>query len=205
MLRYLIFVLLLLQALKVKADTDFKIGDVLLQPLKCWSCSLIEAEENTIFSHMGVVIAVEPEVIVAESFGIVRAVPLAVFYEKTEVGQKVLVRRFQNENLVADLQNSRVALANLFQEYFSDRKYDHDFLWDNLDEKGEEKLYCSEMVSKLFRAYSGSINTPIKRMHFNQNREHWIKYFKGHVPDGKWGNAPADYERSELFYSVGEL
>ena len=46
---------------------ELKVGDVLLQPLSCWSCSLIEAQEKSIYSHMGVVIENDPEVLVAEA------------------------------------------------------------------------------------------------------------------------------------------
>ena len=84
------------------------------------------------------------------------------------------------------------------------KKYDHDFRWNNFDEAGDQKYYCSELVSKLFQAFVG-IETPIKRMHFQKNRDYWVKYFKGNVPDNEWGNSPGDYERSDMFYHAGEL
>jgi len=179
-------------------------GDVLLQPLKCWACSLIEAEEETIYSHIGVVIAVEPEVLVGEAFGTVRKIALAEFNTKTEPGQKLMVLRFRNDELSADIQDTAPAFLELFNQEFLGRKYDHDFRWNNFDEAGEQKYYCSELVSKLFQAFVG-IDTPIKRMHFQQNRDSWTTYFRGNIPDNEWGNSPGDYERSELFYQVGEL
>ena len=30
-------------------------------------------------------------------------------------------------------------------------------------------------------------------------------YFRGNIPDNEWGNSPGDFERSDLFYQVGEL
>ncbi len=199
----IILTLTSLSALAAKAPV-LKPGDVLLQPLSCWACSLIEAEEETIFSHIGVVLAVEPQVIVAEAFGTVRKVSLAEFNKKTEQGQKLLVIRFRNDRLSSDIQNSSASFTKLFDEEFAGAKYDHDFRWNNLDDNGREKFYCSELVSKLFQAFTG-VETPIKRMHFQMNRDSWMKYFRGNIPDNMWGNSPGDFHRSELFYEVGEL
>lgn len=184
--------------------TDLKVGDVLLQPLKCWACSLIEAEEETIYSHVGVVVATEPEVMVAEAFSKVRKISLTEFDQKTEPGQKLMVLRFRRDDLVEEFQKSQTELMNLFSRDFEGLLYDHDFRWNNFDDKGNEKLYCSELVSKLFQAFVG-IELPIKRMHFEQNRESWMTYFRGNIPDQMWGNSPADIHRSDLFYEVGEL
>ena len=196
--------LLILSYSTLASEIQLKVGDVLLQPLKCWACSLIEAEEETIYSHIGVVLAVGPEVIVAESFGKVRKLTLVEFNAKTEPGQKLSVLRFRNDDLSSDIQNSADAFMKIFQQDFEGAKYDHDFLWNNLDEEGQEKYYCSELVSKLFQALVG-VETPRKRMHFQTNREQWMTFFKGHIPDNQWGNSPGDFERSELFYQVGEL
>jgi hypothetical protein len=196
--------LLILSYSTLASEIQLKVGDVLLQPLKCWACSLIEAEEETIYSHIGVVLAVGPEVIVAESFGKVRKLTLVEFNAKTEPGQKLSVLRFRNDDLSSDIQNSADAFMKIFQEDFEGAKYDHDFLWNNLDELGQEKYYCSELVSKLFQALVG-VETPRKRMHFQTNREQWMTFFKGNIPDNQWGNSPGDFERSELFYQVGEL
>jgi hypothetical protein len=91
-----------------------------------------------------------------------------------------------------------------YLNYFDGLKYDHDFLWNNLDENGEEKLYCSEMVTKLLQGFMG-IEVGTRRMKFDRNRDQWIRYFRGNPPDGKIGNSPAVFEHSELFYVVGEL
>ena len=183
---------------------ELKVGDVLLQPLKCWACTLIEEEEETIYSHIGVVIAVGPEVIVAESFGKVRKLSLESFDAKTEVGQKLSVLRFRNDDLVTDIQNSADSFMKIFDQDFEGAKYDHNFLWNNLDENGVESYYCSELVAKLFQALVG-VEIPLKRMHFEHNRDQWSTFFKGHIPDNEWGISPADFDRSDLFYQVGEM
>ena len=141
---------------------------------------------------------------VAEARGKVRMLSLQEFNSTTEKGQKISVLRLQHPGAVEELQKKKTAFVALFKSEFESLKYDHDFLWDNFDTNGTQKLYCSELVAKLLQAFMG-IDPIIKRMHFSKNPEQWAKYFKGPPPVGKWGNTPADYERSDLFYQVGEL
>jgi hypothetical protein len=186
------------------AAVQIFLGDILLQPLKCHTCSLIEAEENTIYSHIGIVIKTHPEVLVAEAYESVQAVSLNQFQKKTEPGQNIKILRFRNSGINSALTKDEARNWNIFLKDFNDHGYDRQFLWNNFDPKGRELFYCSELVSKLLQAFL-QIETPIKRMHFQQNREAWIKFFKGQPPDGQWGNSPADFHQSELFYDAGEL
>jgi hypothetical protein len=183
---------------------ELKVGDVLLQPLDCWSCTLIEAQESSIYSHIGVVIQTTPTVEVAEALGKVRTLSLKDFNARTQKGQRLLVKRFHNDLITRRLQNKQEEFRRYFKNEFENLKYDHDFRWDNFDEGGLEKLYCSEMISKLFLGFLG-IGVPIKRMKFDVNRDEWIRYFRGLPPDEEWGNSPGDFDRSELFYEVGEI
>ncbi len=183
---------------------ELKVGDVLLQPRSCWSCSLIEAQEKSIYSHMAMVIEVGETVKVVDALGTVKISELAVFDEGTEKNQKISVRRFRNERAVEFIQMNKEKFLKDYLSNFDGLKYDHDFIWNNFDENGNEKLYCSEMVTKFLSGFM-NIELPMKRMTFDVNRDQWIRYFRGNPPDGKWGNAPADFEKSDLFYEVGEL
>lgn len=198
----LLMALVLILPLKA-FSLELKVGDVLLQPLNCWSCGLIEAQENSIYSHMGMVIETKPSVIVIEALGKVKTISLEEFNFRTEKGQKLSVRRFRDQSHVYNLVARKNELQVLFQTQFQNLSYDHDFLWENFDQNGE-KLYCSEMVAKLLNSFLG-INLPTKIMKYDQNRELWIRYFRGNPPDGRRGNAPADFERSDLFYEVGKI
>jgi Permuted papain-like amidase enzyme, YaeF/YiiX, C92 family len=177
-----------------------KVGDVLLQPLDCWTCRLIEAEEQTIYSHIGVVTSVNP-VRVAEALGQVRNVSLEEFSAKTQTDQRIRAIRFKQKSLVEKLQVKD--FEDTYYTYFHALSYDSAFRWDNFDGVGE-KIYCSELVSKLFLKFLG-VPTPLKKMHFIKNREQWMKHFKGNIPDGELGNSPGDFERSDLFEVVGEI
>lgn len=197
--------LFLICALSSSWATDFiRPGDVLLQPLDCSVCNLIEAEEETIFSHIGVVLSVTPVVVVAEAFGKVRSVSLGQFLAKTQKGQKVRVIRSRFPALKESLWVREAELVNYFQTHFDQLMYDSEFLWFNVDSKKREKLYCSELVAKLLGAFL-KLEMPLKRMHFDKNPEGWFKFFNGQVPTGEWGNSPGDFERSLDFEYLGEL
>jgi predicted glycosyl hydrolase (DUF1957 family) len=202
-MKLLTLVLLISWTFTASALSDLKVGDVLLQPLDCWSCDLIEAEEQSIYSHIGVVISTSP-VMVADSRRKVEIQTLEQFNSITEQGQKLRVIRFRNDEIVETLQKNAGDFLSLFKSEFEGLKYDHDFLWNNLDENGNQKLYCSEMIAKLFQAFLG-IEPYVKRMQFERNPELWERYFHGNVPRGKWGNSPGDFEKSDLFYVVGDL
>lgn len=206
MVKNLLALVILILGLSASASTPaLRVGDILLQPLYCWSCALIEAEENSIYSHMGIVVQVTPEVLVAESWSEVTLTTLEAFKKKTEKNQAILVRRYRNEAISADFEKDVERLGELLKKEFLGLKYDPAFLWHNFDSDGNEQLYCSEFVSKLLQAFLG-IEGPIKRMVFKVNTEHWLRYFQGRpLPIGEWGNSPGDYEKTELLYSVGEL
>jgi hypothetical protein len=206
MIKNLLALVILGMGLNASAGSpSLRVGDILLQPLYCWSCALIEAEENSIYSHMGIVVQVAPEVLVAESWQSVTLTPLEVFKKRTEKNQAILVRRYQNEAITLDFEKDEAKLSELLKKEFLGLKYDPDFLWHNFDNDGNEQLYCSEFVSKLLQAFLG-IEGPIKRMVFKVNTDQWIRYFQGRpLPIGQWGNCPGDYEKTELLYSVGEL
>jgi hypothetical protein len=183
---------------------EIKVGDLLLQPIDCWSCRLIEAQENSIYSHVGMIIELKPEVKVVEALGRVRILSLREFNSRTKKGKLLSVRRLRRDDAVEYIQNNQQLLFKMFQEEFEGLSYDHDFLWNNFDSDGREKIYCSELISKLLMGFMG-IEIPLKLMSFNVNRDLWVQYFKGPPPDGRPGNSPATIEQSDLFYEVGEL
>lgn len=183
---------------------EMKVGDILLQPRDCWSCYLIEAQENSIYSHMGIVLETTPELKVMDSLGTVKVQSYEAFNKGTSKTRPIAVYRFRNSEILKVLETRKTEFQTYYMENFDGLKYDHDFLWNNIDEEGNEKLYCSEVVTKLLQGFL-RIELPMKIMKFDKNRDAWIKYFKGVPPDGKWGNAPADFEKSDLFYEVGEL
>lgn len=189
MKKFIILTLLVFSHLSF-ASIKLKTGDILLQPLHCWACNLIEAETESIYSHIGVVIKVENEtVFVAEAFMKVRVVSFSEFNKKTQKGLKLKVMR------PAYVSNE---LYKTYLRKFDGLPYDSGFLWD------DKKIYCSELLNKLFDEV-GMLYPQEIPMVFKHNREYWLKFFKGHIPDGELGIAPKDYDDESLYEFIGEI
>lgn len=185
----LLILLLLISSSNVFA-LKLKAGDILLQPLNCWVCKLIEKQENSIYSHMAIVLKVEgKKVLVAHAWDKVKAVDLNEFNAMTRDGGKLMVRRHVSKRSFEDL-------YDLYMTYFDGVEYDKEFLWNN------DKLYCSEFVYKLFNIVTDEL-TPPKKMRYDYGRDYWLRYFNGKIPDGLDGNSPADFEKSKYFKTIG--
>jgi len=179
---------------------SLKSGDILLQSTECYLCSLIEAEENSPYSHLGVVVVEPSGVSVLEAWQNVERVSLDDFLKTRKGGSRTLVLRpFAFESATTPIQ-ARDLLA-VFERDFDGKHYDGDFLWNNSDERGE-KYYCSEFAAKFLDLFLPS-PIPTKAMHYRIHRDEWIKYFRGNPPDGLPGISPGDFERSPLFDHVG--
>ena len=195
-----LFILLMLPTLSWGQALKLEIGDILLQPLQCWSCGLIEQEENTQYAHSGLVVSLQP-LLVAESISEAHAIPFESFRARNKKGEPLKVLRFKDKKLQNKLKRG---FYQRFERDYKGIKFDPYYLWNNVDQNGRELMYCSEFISKMLEAHL-EINMPIKRMQFLKNRDYWFQYFNGRIPDGEWGNSPADFEKSDLFSTVGYL
>jgi hypothetical protein len=180
-------------ALKLKA------GDIILQSNPCYLCSLIEAEEKSTYSHMGILVLFQGTWSVLESWEKVKITSLEEFIARRRKETHSLIIRASQPQQPLESNN----LLMRYTEKFLGLSYDPAFLWTNSDPIGE-KLYCSEFVLKFIQPYL-AIQMKTKPMHFDINRDYWIRYFHGTPPDGQPGISPGDFERSPLFRHIGYL
>lgn len=177
-------------------------GDVLLQSNDCFLCKIIEAEENSPYSHTGVVVNLDGYPYVLQALGNVNIVPLLKFLsQRTPNTQTLVVRGVNSEGLPIQINSKN--LMNRFDSQFINKSYDSQFLWGNADQSGE-KYYCSEFVAKFLDPFLDS-PIPTKPMHFEKNRSVWMKYFRNSPPDGLPGLSPGDFELNPNFNHVGYL
>lgn len=190
---FLIFLSIILNTAIGHENHRLEVGDILLQPLDCWSCDLIEAEENSIYSHIGIYIGSDQ---VLEAYGKVQIVSLKKFLSKTESGQTVKARR--------PIEKFSKALVKQYAQRVDGYPYDAKFLWRNF--RGDkEPLYCSELVFKALKSAGLIGRLAPKKMHFDINTHLWERFFKGPPPHGQLGISPEDFNQSEDFYDVFEL
>lgn len=181
-------------------QSDLKVGDIILQPLKCWSCTLIEQEEHSSYSHIGVVYSnIENKILVAEAYGRVQIISLDKFLSKGDPARKAVVKRLKYK---LDLNQKKT-----FQEkikHWDNHPYDRAFLWHNFVD-GKEALYCSELVFKALKEVYHFSDLEVKVMNFEHNADYWDRYFRGNTPRGEIGISPEDFNKSSDFIFVKTL
>lgn len=182
----------------VKAQS-LKAGDILLASLPCWICSVIELEEDSLFSHIGILNQENGEWVVYESFGEVRKSKLPKFLKGLRKDRIVRVLRLRSEPNF-----SARKLQSVFEKKYEGLSYDNKFLWNNYDHLGREKYYCSEFVQKFFLDFI-SLTLTTKRMHFDKKRKYWERFFKGEIPDGELGISPEDFNKSADFIHLKDF
>lgn len=192
--------------------SELKTGDLILQSLPCSLCRLIEEEEKSPYSHVGMV-GFEKSgekntetVTIWEAWGTVKATPFADFISRKRKGTEAKVLRPKHFLALSAEQSEKLnqELSEIYFNQFHGLTYDAAFLWDNVSEDGKDTLYCSELVVKLLNKFLPN-PFPTKPMHYNSNREAWIRYFKGTPPDNLPGVSPGDLDRSDLFVDLGTL
>lgn len=186
-----VFIVLLPKAF---AFSELKSGDIILQPLKCWACSLIEQQENSEYSHIGIVVKRNNQLLVAEAYGKVQLVTITDFLSKTHPNKSNKFLRFKalpvNETKL--FENIQKLIGN---------PYDPEFRWNNFI-GDKEAIYCSELVYKVLNPLVKFSDLGPKRMLFDENAEAWDRYFRGNTPRGELGVSPEDFNQSLDFEEI---
>lgn len=186
---------------KTVHSSNLQIGDVLLISLNCMQCRYIESETNSQFSHSGIVLEVHPKIIIGQALGSVHAADLSKFLKPITPNSKVVVVRSREREFNLEF----TKLSKNFNEKFLNLGFDGDYLWDNFDQSGKEKIYCSELVHKLLNTILVNKLQP-EILSYNKHYDYWFKVFKGNVPQNVWGNSPASfYRNSTAFELLGYL
>ena len=186
---------------------DLRPGDVVLLSLNCYECRMIESETESLFSHSGVVLFDEAgKLKIAQSLGKVDVATYADFTNNITPGTFVHVYRPRDlKNLTA---NARAILQksilDTFNEKYKNAPFDGKFLWNNVNAKGVELLYCSEFIAKFLDNFLSQKTIPLP-ISYKKNYGYWAKLFKGNVPDGELGNSPAAFSRDARFEFIGKI
>lgn len=208
--KLLILLILSFFTFKKASATEFdniQIGDVILISLNCYGCQIIESETGSKYSHSSVVINKSGNnVMVAQSLGDVHLLSLKKFLLMKRPGTKAGVFRpkFVTDFSKKEMNRFHERLSNEFYISFLGKKFDSLYLWENFDDNGEELLYCTEMITKLFLKLGFDI-VDVKPMDFSKNWDYWYRYYRGEVPQGELGNGPVDFEKGHNFFFLSEV
>lgn len=171
----------------------FVAGDILLAPMKCYLCKLIEGETNSDYSHLFVFIEGSK---FAHSLGKVEYIDYSEIKKIVDPSRPMLHVRHKSFRTFSSGKIKR----ELHLQYLG-LPYDKEFLWNNFDESGNEKFYCSEFVLKLLNSSFQLGLTPLP-MSYDIYPEAWRSYFGGRPPTGLPGVAPSFFENDKNFEQI---
>lgn len=118
-------------------------GDIVFQATGGNQCRAIRAATHSRYSHCGVVFLRDGELFVLEAVSPVTVTPLAKFRKRSLPGT-FHARRLKNSGKIVT--QASFDRADQWARTQLGKPYDLKFLWD------DERLYCSELVWKLFKA-----------------------------------------------------
>jgi len=121
-------------------DEKFKNGDIIFHTSKSSQSKMIQDVTESKFSHVGIVYIKDDETYVLEAIQPVKITPLNEFINRG-VDSKYVVVRYNK-----DLNENQ--LKRMFEYGYSQlgKNYDLKFEWS------EEKMYCSELVYKIYES-----------------------------------------------------
>lgn len=127
-------------------ETQIKDGDIIFQTSQSPQSKAIQLATKSKYSHCGVVYKVGKEFYVYEAVQPVKTTPLSKWIARGESG-KYIVKRLKN----ADDILTPAILKKMKQEgeKFKGKDYDVLFGWS------DEKIYCSELVWKIYKRGAG--------------------------------------------------
>lgn len=176
---------------------ELKKGDLLLQSLRCYVCNLIEAETNSPYSHIGIVLFKNNKPYVLEAFSNVAIVPLKEFLSKSKKNITVKVLRHKA------LRDSEYYGLNAFAQNIEGNPYNKSYRFNNYI-NGKKSYYCSELVYEYLKEITNFIPHPTP-MPFKINPDLWDKHFQGDTPRGELGISPEDFNDETYFDVIGYL
>jgi hypothetical protein len=190
-----------------RENVFLRAGDILLVPLNCYVCNAIEKETGVPYSHSVVVATTTnnfDDAYVFEAWGEVKRTPLNEIIQRAQKSQSLFHMR-PIEFLLNRV--SEQEIASVFKSSFEGLPFDDLFLWDNFNESGKEKLYCSEFVLKFINTFLRNPEPP-SPMSFGVLNDFWKKYyaqFNQEIPEGLPGISPATLYHSMRFEKLGPL
>lgn len=178
----------------------FQNGDIIFQTSKSGQSKAIQLATNSKYSHLGIIYEIEGLLYVYEAVQPVKLTPLKKWIKRGERGHFV-VKRLANSGKILN----RVTLAKMKKvgEQYKGKPYDLFFEWS------DDKIYCSELVWKIFKEGAGiEIGHLQKLSDFNLNnervRQKMKERFGDHIPMDEKVISPAAMFNSDKLIFVKE-
>ena len=140
-LTYLVFAVTVLLSSCKPNNLHLKDGDIIFHTSRSSQSKAIQLVTKSKYSHMGIILTHNGKQMVYEAVGPVQFTPITSWTERGEGGHFV-VKRLKNADSILTSKNT--AKLDSVAALFKGKPYDLLFEWS------DEKLYCSELVWKMF-------------------------------------------------------
>lgn len=181
---------------KTKSD-KFKDGDVIFQTSESKQCEAVRIATNSKFSHCGIIYDINGNWFVFEAVQPVKLTPLEDWIQHGK-GGKYVVKRLKDETV---LNKQVLEKMKAYSQQFDGKEYDAYFEWT------DNRIYCSELVWKIYKNASGIELSKLREMkEFNLEDPRVQKILKerysNDIPLEEKVVAPADLASSTLLKTV---
>jgi uncharacterized protein YycO len=177
---------------------DFKEADIIFQISNSRQSEAIQIATNSKYSHVGIITLQDGKYFVLETLNTVKFTPLNDWIERGENAHYVVKRLRADLNSDLKERNSNFKIA--YKKYIG-KLYDKYFEWS------DSKMYCSELVWKLYNeVYQISIGQlkTIKNFELTNPvvKKILTERYGSSIPYNETVISPADIFNSKLLYTV---
>ncbi|WP_107038753.1 YiiX family permuted papain-like enzyme [Brumimicrobium mesophilum] len=123
-------------------QTKLQNGDIIFQISKSSQSKAIQMATNSKYSHMGIIYEINDEFFVYEAIQPVQITHLNDWIERGENSHYVVKRLINSEEVLTE---NAIEKMKEYGKQFAGKPYDIHFEWSN------RKLYCSELVWKIYK------------------------------------------------------
>lgn len=131
---------------KLTGEHELQTGDIIFQTSRSHQSKAIQHATKSTYSHCGMILREGNNLVVLEAIQPVQRTPLASWIARGEDGKFVVKRLANSQNILTP---EVLATIKRLGEGYIGKKYDLTFEWS------DEKMYCSELIWKLFKRAAG--------------------------------------------------
>jgi hypothetical protein len=185
---------------KVKANSEIKEGDIIFHASKSLQSKPIQLATKSKYSHCGIIYKKGSAFYVYEAVGPVKLTPIKEWIARGKNNSYVIKRLKNSENLITP-----DVLANMKKvgDQLKGKPYDTTFEWS------DNKIYCSELVWKIYQRGAGIEIGKLQRLkEFDLSDANvkaiMKKRYRGEIPAEEIVISPGALFNSNLLVTVKE-
>lgn len=185
---------------KVKANTEIKEGDIIFHTSKSLQSKPIQLATKSKYSHCGIIYKKGGAFYVYEAVGPVKLTPIKEWIARGKNNSYVIKRLKNSENLITP-----DVLSNMKKvgDQLKGKPYDTTFEWS------DNKIYCSELVWKIYQRGAGIEIGKLQRLKEFDLSDACVKAimkkrYRGKIPAEEIVISPGALFNSNLLVTVKE-